>query len=485
MDMEEILLAKLFAEQVVSEGLVDADTLKFEEVQTLPSASSAKPNVIYLKKNGFSGHYDMYVLLNGKIQQLDDTSVDLSGYAKKEEIPTKTSQLANDSDFLTKSIVPISLLQHVSLEDYQKIMNGESLEGNLESLFDEITQVVKSNKIPVLLIATLDGKPILASINNFVFNNTAEAVINQIIVSLFTNGMDESGDWFLYVWNFARDGRISRKKIKPDDESQVYFDVHQSGDGNEVTYDFSFNQIAGLLEDGKQVYLRLYLMGAPIYVILEFSGGLEIGENYSFLFASSLKTINNSMGFVTALVQEDNITIDMAPYQIGDRIREVYFEGNELVIRTMDDAYSVEIPTLEGPEGPEGPQGVGISDIGDNGDGDIRINLDNGEYYDINGVRGIGIDYISDNGNGTMTIYLDNGLSYDIDIPEGQEGVGIDHIENSEYGSITIYLTNGDNYQVALTTKAEAVADAAGEAPTAEEFNALLTSLRNAGILST
>ena len=474
MDMEEILLAKLFAEQVVSEGLVDADTLKFEEVQTLPSASSAKPNVIYLKKNGFSGHYDMYVLLNGKIQQLDDTSVDLSGYAKKEEVPTKTSQLANDSNFLTESMVPVSLLKHVSLADYQKIMNGEGFEGNLESLFDEITQVVKSNKIPVLQVTSLNGSPILASINDSVFNNTAGEAIDQIIVSLFTNAMDESDEWFLYVWNLARNGMISRKKIKPDDESQVYFDVYQSEDENEVTYDFSLNQIAGLIEEGKQVYLRLYPLGMPVYIILELAGMLMLDENPSIHFVSSLKIVDNLIGFINVAVFEDQVIVQMSPYETGDPIRKVYVEDGQLIIITKENYFSVELPMLEGPEGPQGPPGSDGSNGMDGRDG-----IDG-----MDGEKGVGISHITDNGDGSMTIHLDDGNYYDVDIPEGQEGVGIDHIENSDYGSITIYLTNGDDYQIALTTKAEAVADAAGEAPTAEEFNALLASLRAAGILS-
>lgn len=102
MNLEEILLAKLFAEQVVSEALVDVNTLRFEEVSHIPAPEDAEANVIYLYKNGFSGFYDMYVLINGQVRRLDDTTVDLSSYAKREEIPTKTSQLINDSDFLTE-----------------------------------------------------------------------------------------------------------------------------------------------------------------------------------------------------------------------------------------------------------------------------------------------------------------------------------------------------------------------------------------------
>lgn len=430
MNLEELLLAKLFAEQAVREGLADVNTMRFEEVSHIPAASEAEANVIYLYRNGDTGFYDMYVLINGAVKRLDDTTVDLSSYAKKDEIPTKTSQLINDSDFLTENMVAVSLLEHMSLADYQKIMNGEDSEGSLVSLFDEITQVANSGKIPVLLATDPYGRPLLLSINNFSFNTSGE-IVNQIGISLFTNAMDEPREWFLYTWNLERNGMVSRKKIKPEDESQIYFDVYQSEDGNEVTYDFSLTQIEGLLEEGKQVYLRLYPMGAPIYITLEICGKAELQGIRALLFASSLKINNNSMGFVVAFVQEDNITIDMAPYQIGDRITDVYLTGNELVIQTTGDSHSVEIPILEGPEGPEGPPGMdgndgrGISNIYFEGT-ELNFEMDDGEVINAGSLPGVDIEY----------------------------------------------------------PIAEPVADATGEAPTAAEFNALLASLRAAGILA-
>jgi hypothetical protein len=99
MNLEELLLAKLFAEQAVSEGLADVNTMRFEEVPHIPAASEAEANVIYLYKNGMTGFYDMYVLINGAVKRLDDTTVDLSSYAKKTELPTKISQLDNDEGY--------------------------------------------------------------------------------------------------------------------------------------------------------------------------------------------------------------------------------------------------------------------------------------------------------------------------------------------------------------------------------------------------
>lgn len=82
---------------------------------------------VMLKKNGPSGiyhtvdgsvvNYNYNAIYNGdvdvteEIKEILDLDVDLGGYATKDEIPTKTSQLTNDSGFLT---------EHQDLTDYAK-----------------------------------------------------------------------------------------------------------------------------------------------------------------------------------------------------------------------------------------------------------------------------------------------------------------------------------------------------------------------------
>ena len=57
---------------------------RFEKADSIPSAATAKENVLYLVMNAKTGHYDIYAKVGDKVELLDDTTVDLSGYGQKE-----------------------------------------------------------------------------------------------------------------------------------------------------------------------------------------------------------------------------------------------------------------------------------------------------------------------------------------------------------------------------------------------------------------
>ena len=61
----------------------------FQKVDTVPGVDSATENVMYLVLNPKTKHYDIYAKIKGTngsytMEQLDDTTVDLSGYVQKE-----------------------------------------------------------------------------------------------------------------------------------------------------------------------------------------------------------------------------------------------------------------------------------------------------------------------------------------------------------------------------------------------------------------
>lgn len=70
-------------------------------VESLPQ--TGEKGILYLVTNSGSGQniYDEYLWVNGKYEKLGTREIDLTAYAKKSELPTKTSQLTNDSGFLT------------------------------------------------------------------------------------------------------------------------------------------------------------------------------------------------------------------------------------------------------------------------------------------------------------------------------------------------------------------------------------------------
>ena len=58
----------------------------FEEVDAVPAAEDAQENVMYLVMNDETGHYDIYAKVGESVVLLDDTTVDLSAYAKTADV---------------------------------------------------------------------------------------------------------------------------------------------------------------------------------------------------------------------------------------------------------------------------------------------------------------------------------------------------------------------------------------------------------------
>lgn len=59
---------------------------RFTVVEAVPSAAEAEDNVLYLVKNDSTGHYDVYALIDGTVELIDDTTVSLEGYVTEDEL---------------------------------------------------------------------------------------------------------------------------------------------------------------------------------------------------------------------------------------------------------------------------------------------------------------------------------------------------------------------------------------------------------------
>ena len=62
----------------------------YQKVSAVPAVDAAKENILYLVMNTTTKHYDIYAKIKGDgdtytMEQLDDTTVDLSGYVEKED----------------------------------------------------------------------------------------------------------------------------------------------------------------------------------------------------------------------------------------------------------------------------------------------------------------------------------------------------------------------------------------------------------------
>lgn len=423
MNLEELLLAKLFAEQAVSEGLADVNTMRFEEVPHIPAANEAEANVIYLYRNGDTGFYDMYVLVNGQVRRLDDTTVDLSSYAKKSDVPTTTAQLLNDAEFIKHSFHPISLGDFMTPVDIVNLLNGQNV-SPLDQLFDHLTEIIGSKGLVPLITIPFNGSGVaISTIENYVFDNTVG--VDQINTKIYTNILEESSEFFQYEFNISRSGEVNRTKFQPYDIEKIYFDVYEdSTSEKKFRYDFDYNSIIEYLNQEKEIYLRLHLENpSKEVIILELAG---MTDNFIY-FIGSLKIVQGSIGigFPAFVISDQNeVSLNSISLAAGPQ--------GEPGPPGSDGAEGP--PGSEGPQGPEGPPGMdgndgndgrGISNIYFEGT-ELNFEMDDGEVINAGSLPGVDIEY----------------------------------------------------------PIAEPVADATGEAPTAAEFNALLASLRAAGLLA-
>ena len=77
------------AEQVqtaIQTAIAASGHAHFEEVDAVPAAEDAQENVMYLVMNDETNHYDIYAKVGDAVVLLDDTTVDLSAYAKTADV---------------------------------------------------------------------------------------------------------------------------------------------------------------------------------------------------------------------------------------------------------------------------------------------------------------------------------------------------------------------------------------------------------------
>lgn len=75
----------------------------FRKAEAIPTVDEAQDNVMYLVMNDKTQHYDIYAKVEGAVVLLDDTTVDLSGYATKEQLETVSGGLGGTVYAATKA----------------------------------------------------------------------------------------------------------------------------------------------------------------------------------------------------------------------------------------------------------------------------------------------------------------------------------------------------------------------------------------------
>lgn len=104
----------------VGEQIAAADHLKREIVTEVPTAETAVENVIYmLKVESAIGadKYKEYMLIDGEIACVGDTSVDLTDYAKKNEIPAELPANGGNADTVNTHTVASDVPENAVFTD--------------------------------------------------------------------------------------------------------------------------------------------------------------------------------------------------------------------------------------------------------------------------------------------------------------------------------------------------------------------------------
>lgn len=103
-----------FVMERINNAVGKITSFEYKIVDSLPATTEGKKGVIYLIAHSGSTNqnsYDEYIFLPAegstaaRYEKIGTTDIDLTPYAKKTDIPTKVSQLTNDSDFETKTNV--------------------------------------------------------------------------------------------------------------------------------------------------------------------------------------------------------------------------------------------------------------------------------------------------------------------------------------------------------------------------------------------
>ena len=155
---ESDLTAKDYADKTyVGEQIAQSEHLKREIVTVLPEPSVADEHTIYMIKDDSvkgSDKYKEYILIEGVVQCVGDTSVDLTDYAKTADIPTELPANGGNADTVNGHTVGIDVPENAVFTD-TTYSDATQIEHGLMSVDDK-------KKLDGLTKYTPDGNTITA-----------------------------------------------------------------------------------------------------------------------------------------------------------------------------------------------------------------------------------------------------------------------------------------------------------------------------------
>lgn len=184
----------------VGEQISNAEHLKREIVTVLPSDTEASDNIIYmLKVESTVGNdkYQEYMKIDGTVQMVGDTSVDLTDYAKTVDIPTTVAELTDSADYAKKTDIPTTLPANGGNSD---TVNNHTVETDVptdavftDTTYSDATQIEHGlmsvddkKKLDGLTKYTPDGTTITVD-EDGTLHGVAEVTVDDAMSSTSTN----------------------------------------------------------------------------------------------------------------------------------------------------------------------------------------------------------------------------------------------------------------------------------------------------------
>lgn len=154
--------------KAISHAVGQITSFEYKIVDSLPATSEGKKGVVYLVAHSGStkqNSYDEYIFLpaegstEARYEKIGTTDIDLTPYAKKTDIPTAVSDLANDLGFETSESVGSRITSAISVLDY----SDTAEEGKYVSSVSETNGVIKvtranfADAIPAITETQIDN----------------------------------------------------------------------------------------------------------------------------------------------------------------------------------------------------------------------------------------------------------------------------------------------------------------------------------------
>lgn len=170
------LATQRFVTDNVASAVGKITSFEYKIVDSLPATSAGQKGVIYLVAHSggtTQNIYDEYIFLPAegstaaRYEKIGTTDIDLTPYAKKTEIPTKVSQLSNDSSFATTSGVSSSISTAVNA-----LTKSDTAEtGKYVSAVSQKNGVITVTRASLPAVGTADSP---------ISNTTIESIFSQV-----------------------------------------------------------------------------------------------------------------------------------------------------------------------------------------------------------------------------------------------------------------------------------------------------------------